>query len=185
MQNKRKKFDKTVVIPNDNTLQGETRDPNRAVKRMKTGKNNTRILLNLHQEGQGKKIVNEDNREEHIDRVHDKNSNQDIDYNSIHKPPDLNPAPADTRDEYDEVFHDVKFMETKEEMINRGEERMAQSDDKLTRVNINSEYQEMDLHRRNTSSTKHLLLQQFFTDKLPKSGRGFYSRVQDDRREQG
>lgn len=111
--------------------------------------------------------------------VHDKNSNQDIDYNSIHKQPDLNPAPADTRDEYDEVFHDVKFMETKVETINTGEERIAQSDDKLTRVNINSEYQEMDLHRRNTSSAEHHLLQQFFT------GWGFYSRVQDDRKEQG
>ncbi|KAK6773889.1 hypothetical protein RDI58_029128 [Solanum bulbocastanum] len=102
-------------------------------------------------EGQGKTIVNKNNRGEDIDPgVHDKNINQDIDYNSIHKPPDLNPAPADTRDEYDEVFHDVKFMETKVKTINSGEERIAQSDDKLTRVNINSEYQEMDLHRRNT-----------------------------------
>ncbi|KAG5571758.1 hypothetical protein H5410_061524 [Solanum commersonii] len=103
--------------------------------------------------GQGKTIVNKDNRTEDIDPgVHEKNRNQDID-NSIHKQPDLNPAPADTRDEYDEVFHDVKFMETKVETINRGEERIAQSDDKLTRVNINSEYQEMDLHRRKDQRT--------------------------------
>lgn len=112
------------------------------------------IPLNLHQEGQGKTIVNKDNRTEDIDPgVHEKNRNQDID-NSIHKQPDLNPAPADTRDEYDEVFHDVKFMETKVETINRGEERIAQSDDKLTRVNINSEYQEMDLHRRKDQFSK-------------------------------
>lgn len=63
-----------------------------------------------------------------------------------------------------------------ETTINRGEERIAQSDDKLTRVNINYKYQEMGLHRRDTSSAKHHLLQQFFT------GWGFYSRVHDDKK---
>lgn len=37
LQNKRKKFEKPIAIPNDITLQGETRDANRAIKREETG----------------------------------------------------------------------------------------------------------------------------------------------------
>ncbi|OIT03867.1 hypothetical protein A4A49_51456 [Nicotiana attenuata] len=119
MRNK-KKFAKTITIPEGITLQGETRD-----------------ISGTESTGS--------NRVEEIDvGEQNKNKEQESRYNISHEPPNLDPSIAEERDEYEEVFHDLDVMETNSTIINNEEERKTQSDDELTRVNISSVNQKLE-----------------------------------------
>ncbi|KAK4339634.1 hypothetical protein RND71_041096 [Anisodus tanguticus] len=113
LHHKRKKFVKKVTIPDDTTLQGETRELNGAVKRIETDKISTWTPLNIPQGAQRKTIISEDSRVEEIGLgLQNRNSGQEIVYKTSHKPLDLNPTEEDERGEYDEVFYDMDSMET-------------------------------------------------------------------------
>ncbi|KAK4338821.1 hypothetical protein RND71_040283 [Anisodus tanguticus] len=141
LQNKMKKFGKTFGISKDITLQGETRDLNGEIRSIETGKITTWTPLNIPKKGQMKTSISMNDKGEYIDLgAQDRINNQEIEYISSHEPPDLKPTTEVTREEYEEVFHDMDSMETDLATSNRVEFRKAQSDDELFRININSDY---------------------------------------------
>ncbi|KAJ8567663.1 hypothetical protein K7X08_019871 [Anisodus acutangulus] len=161
LQNKRKKFGKTFEIPKDITLQGETIYGE--IRNIETCKITTWTPLNIPKKGQMKTSISMDDKGEDIDPgAQDMINNQEIEYMSSHEPPDPKPTTKVTREEYDEVFHDMDSMETDLAISNRAEFRNAQLANELSRININSNYREVEIIGETP-------VQQLITQKLSES----------------
>ncbi|MCD9560078.1 hypothetical protein HAX54_018519 [Datura stramonium] len=101
-------------------VEGETRDLNGNVMYVEGGEIAIWTLLQLPQKDQRQ---NQNSKGEG-------GNNQEFDYKSSHKPPDLNVTEI-TRDEYQEVFHDIVNMETEAEALGKPVTRRSLFDNDL------------------------------------------------------
>lgn len=139
--NKKKRFSKQVTIPDEVTLQGETREINGNIKKKGTDQTTNWPALNLEQVNQERSIFIEDEgMEVRNPSLSGRRREKVFILNKDLEPPDQGEQREKSTEEFKEAFQDIVSIETEMDIAYRKESRLVSSDDELTRGYINSEY---------------------------------------------